>query len=153
MATHSSVLAWRIPGTGEPGGLPSMGSHRVGHDWSDLAAAGAASRAKLIKSTYSVIGGDRTFSSLEAEITHNLIIIVNTSSEWTWRERGSQCRILVNEQNQSNVPKAAHEEKPWLCAWTAVRSYQCLSLHQSVVVFSDLQTHEKNKYSELTFYS
>ena len=42
MATHSSVLAWRIPGTGEPGGLPSMGSHRVGHDWSDLAAAAAA---------------------------------------------------------------------------------------------------------------
>ena len=32
MATHSSVLAWRIPGTGEPGGLPSMGLHRVGHD-------------------------------------------------------------------------------------------------------------------------
>ena len=39
MATHSSVLAWRIPGTAEPGGLPSMGSHRVGHDWNDLAAA------------------------------------------------------------------------------------------------------------------
>ena len=42
MATHSSVLAWRIPGTGEPGGLPSMGSHRVGHDWNDLAAVAAA---------------------------------------------------------------------------------------------------------------
>ena len=41
-ATHSSVLAWRIPGMGEPGGLPSMGSHGVGHDWSDLAAAAAA---------------------------------------------------------------------------------------------------------------
>ena len=39
MATHSSVLAWRIPGTGEPGGLPSVGLHRVGHDWSDLALA------------------------------------------------------------------------------------------------------------------
>ena len=39
MAAHSSVLAWRIPGTGEPGGLLSMGSHRVGHDWSDLAEA------------------------------------------------------------------------------------------------------------------
>ena len=38
MATHSSVLAWRIPGTEEPSGLLSMGSHRVGHDWSDLAA-------------------------------------------------------------------------------------------------------------------
>ena len=39
MATHSSVLAWKIPATVEPDGLPSMGSHRVGHDWSDLAAA------------------------------------------------------------------------------------------------------------------
>ena len=43
MAAYSSVLAWRIPGTVGPGGLPSMGSHRVGHDWSDLAAAAAAS--------------------------------------------------------------------------------------------------------------
>ena len=47
MATHSSILAWRIPGTGEPGGLPSMGSHRVGHNWSDLAAA-AATRTHTI---------------------------------------------------------------------------------------------------------
>ena len=39
MATHSSTLAWRIPGMGEPGGLPSMVSHRVRHDRSDLAAA------------------------------------------------------------------------------------------------------------------
>ena len=44
MATHSSVLAWRIPGTGEPGGLSSMGSHRVRHNWSDLKAAAAAWR-------------------------------------------------------------------------------------------------------------
>ena len=44
MATRSSVLAWRIPGTGEPGGPPSMGSPKVGHDWSDLAAAAATSR-------------------------------------------------------------------------------------------------------------
>ena len=42
MATHSSVLAWRIPGTAEPGGWLSMGSHRVRHDWSDLAVAAAA---------------------------------------------------------------------------------------------------------------
>ena len=44
MATHSSILAWRIPGMGEPGGLLSMGSHRVGHDWSNLAAAPAATQ-------------------------------------------------------------------------------------------------------------
>ena len=42
MATHSSVLAWRIPETGEPGGLPSLGSHRVRHNWRELAAAAAA---------------------------------------------------------------------------------------------------------------
>ena len=42
LATHSSVLAWTIPGTGEPGGLLFMGSHRVEHDWSDLAGAAAA---------------------------------------------------------------------------------------------------------------
>ena len=47
MATHSSVLAWRIPGTGEPGGLPSMGSHRVGHDCSDLAAGVMLTRGQF----------------------------------------------------------------------------------------------------------
>ena len=48
MATHSSVLAWGIPGMAEPGGLPSMGSHRVGHDWNGLAAAGAAHARKVM---------------------------------------------------------------------------------------------------------
>ena len=52
MAAHSSVLAWRIPGTGEPRGLSSMGSHKVGHDWSDLAAA-AAWQSYKIKALYS----------------------------------------------------------------------------------------------------
>ena len=47
MATHSSVLAWRIPGMREPGGLLSMGSHRVGHDCSDLAAATEAAAVPL----------------------------------------------------------------------------------------------------------
>ena len=49
MATHSGVLAWRIPGTGEPGGLPSMGSHGVGHDWSNLAAAAAGTKNRKNK--------------------------------------------------------------------------------------------------------
>ena len=49
MATHSSILAWRIPGMGEPGGLPSMGLHRVRHDCSDLvAAAGIISNVEMI---------------------------------------------------------------------------------------------------------
>ena len=49
MATHSSVLAWRIPGTGEPGGLLSMRSHRVGHNWSDAEAAAAAEAEYIIR--------------------------------------------------------------------------------------------------------
>ena len=49
MATHSSVLAWRIPGTGEPGGLPFMVSHRVGHNWSNLAAIAAAHPGIFLK--------------------------------------------------------------------------------------------------------
>ena len=51
-ATHSSVLAWRIPGTGEPGGLPSLGSHRVRHDWSDLAAAVAVMFSILLEVSF-----------------------------------------------------------------------------------------------------
>ena len=57
MATHSSVLSWRIPGMGEPGGLLSVGSHRVGHDWSDLAAAAAVEKETA---TYSDILAWRT---------------------------------------------------------------------------------------------
>ena len=49
MATHSSVLAWRIPGMGEPGGLPSMGSQRVRHDWSDSAATAAAAALFVVQ--------------------------------------------------------------------------------------------------------
>ena len=62
MATHSSVLAWRIPGTGEPGGLPSMGSHRVGHDWSDLAAAAAGYGMDVTDSFW--VGGKTVISEI-----------------------------------------------------------------------------------------
>ena len=54
MATHSNILAWRIPGTEKPGGLPSMGSHRVRHDWHDLAAA-AAGLQQCAKQTSSLL--------------------------------------------------------------------------------------------------
>ena len=63
MATHSSVLAWRIPGTGEPGGLPSMGSHSVGHDWSDSAAAAAAATSYLTSGKFSVLNEISSISS------------------------------------------------------------------------------------------
>ena len=56
MATHSSVLAWRIPGAGEPDGLLSMGLHRVGHDWSDLAVAATAFFIVQVLYPYMTIG-------------------------------------------------------------------------------------------------
>ena len=55
MATHSSVIAWRIPEMEEPGGLPSMGSHRVGHDCSDLAAVAGVYQEDCLTSAHQVI--------------------------------------------------------------------------------------------------
>jgi len=67
MATHSSILALRIPGTGEPGGLPSMGSHRVGHDWTDLAAATWQADVKVWASTHSLCSPSQdAFSSVQS---------------------------------------------------------------------------------------
>ena len=75
MAAHSSVLAWRIPGTGEPGGLPPMESHRVRHDWSDLAAAAAAAVAWI------------DFCRLQEK----------TSSEWLPRGQPCSSDLLYDE--------------------------------------------------------
>ena len=72
MATHSSVLAWRIPGTGEPGGLPSMGLHRVGHDWSDLAAAAAA---------FSLVSSE----AINVHFKHNFISLQREKKKWSFQ--------------------------------------------------------------------
>ena len=61
MATHSSVLAWRIPVTGERGGLPSLVSHRVGHDWSDLAAAAADCSTSGLPVCHQLLGFTQTY--------------------------------------------------------------------------------------------
>ena len=73
-ATHSSVLAWRIPGTGEPGGLPSMGLHRVGHGWSDLAAAAAKDKH------FSLAPKDHTFTNFCDDNNYD----DNNKSQWFW---------------------------------------------------------------------
>ena len=74
MATHSSVLAWRIPGTGEAGGLPSMRWHRVGHDWSDLAAA--VQVASLLSPLHSSLDGSFLLTPPA------LISVVSMNSAW-----------------------------------------------------------------------
>ena len=72
VATRSSVLAWRIPGMGEPGGLLSMGSHRVGHDWSDLAAAAAAALTSFHK--WFLCNMQVFFDSFPYRRTHKIVV-------------------------------------------------------------------------------
>ena len=82
MATHSSVLACRIPGTGEPGGLPSMGSHRVIHDWSDLAAAAAVAACLCL-----LVG---TFNPFTFKVIINIYVpIAMFLIVWAWFCRSS----------------------------------------------------------------
>ena len=78
MATHSSVLAWRIPGTGQAGGLTSMGSHRVGHNWSNLAAAAAAWRRKWLPTPVFLPGKFHGQRSLAGYIVYGV------ARSWTW---------------------------------------------------------------------
>ena len=81
MATHSSVLAWRIPGMVEPGGLPSMGSHRVGHYWSDLAAAAARVPWTARRSNQSILKEISPGISLEGMILKLKLQYLATSCE------------------------------------------------------------------------
>ena len=76
MPTHSSVLAWRIPGTGEPGGLPSMGSHRVGHDWSDLTAFPCRDTSLSIHSSVNVYLGCFQFGTITNKYAVNICVQV-----------------------------------------------------------------------------
>ena len=83
MAIHSSVLAWRIPGMEEPGGLPSMGSHRVGHDWSDLAAVADS----ILKSR------DITLSTKVCLVKAMVFLVVMYGCE-SWTIKKAECRRI-----------------------------------------------------------
>ena len=90
METHSSVLAWRIPGTEEPGGLPSMGSHRVGHDWSDLAAA-----AEMFLITHSNYLIDTDLFSSICLLKRTLVVcIFQGICSFHWRFLNNGCKII-----------------------------------------------------------
>ena len=97
MATRSSVLAWRIPGTGEPGGLLSMGSHRVGHDWSDLAAAAAVSLNPATTVTLLTWGFKWWTSLLRTRP-------LSTSKSWQWPSRDPRACGRLPSQLSSHGP-------------------------------------------------
>ena len=97
MATHSSVLAWRIPGTGEPGGLLSMRSHRVGHDWSDLAAAAFPARfLEAWKESVSAVMQEMVFVLImHAKPSSTRIILICVVVVWNiWRITSKVCLSL-----------------------------------------------------------
>ena len=100
MATHSSVLAWRIPGMGEPGGLPSLGLHRVGHDWSDLAAAAAAaSQATGVWAFLTHLPSSRCHPRLELPSVGVTQLTLALGHQWRKRSgalRPNQCLLLVD---------------------------------------------------------
>ena len=114
MATHSSVLAWKIPGTGEPGGRLSMGSHRVRYDWSDLAAAAAATSTSeaylvvLVVKNLPVNAGDvRDMGSIpgsgrfprkEGMATHSSILAWRIP--WTEEPGGLTVHRVTNSKTQ-----------------------------------------------------
>ena len=118
-ATHSSVLAWRIPGTGEPGGLPSVGSHRVGHDWSDLAAAAAAAELpRVVRQSYKVVYSP-TYPPLLSTVFFFESLLCATF-EWTrptvW-PRGARCAV-----------------RKWTERWAVLRVVMCSDLKSQIII-------------------
>ena len=106
MATHSSILAWRIPGTEEPGGLPSMGSHRNRHDWCDLAAAAEA--------LLTPAGGQESFnnSSLGGHLEVSWTPIINLWYALLRKKRWTGHRPVLHWPPYTRVRKQGGSQSP-----------------------------------------
>ena len=100
MATHSSVLAWRIPGTVEPGGLLSMGSHRVGHNWSDLAAAVAPHSSILAWKTPWMEEPGRLQSMGSQKVRHDWATSLSLFSFMHWRRKWQPTLVFLPAKSQ-----------------------------------------------------
>ena len=93
MATHSSTLSWKIPGTVEPGGLPSMGSHRVRHDWSDLAAVAAAATSYKVTENLSEL---HSITEWKIELTNNKLgYLTEEISRQTYKVKSGFSLLLM----------------------------------------------------------
>ena len=104
MATHSSILAWRIPGMAEPGGLLSMGSHRIRHDWSDLAAAAHTNKVmlKILQ------------ARLQQYVNYELPYIQAGFRKGRGNQR-SNCQHSLDHQKSERVPEKHLFLLCWLC--------------------------------------
>ena len=130
MATHTSILAWRIPGTEEPSGLLSMGSHRVGQDWSDLAAAAA----------HNHIGVNVTVDTqtpLKVNIFWALLLVLRPSlvAQW-WRILLPMQETWVQFLSQEDPLEKEMATHSSILAWDILRlrlstlKYKCSHVHE-----------------------
>ena len=136
MATHSSILAWRIPGIGEPGGLPSMGSHRVRHNLSDLAAAAAhifinQNRNNYLSAhfcqwemfvySYSIKIHALGFDKLLESIFYLLLVLEAffpaKSCQDAWRSGSRLARGQVNMADEAKLCSPVHSTSEALVVW------------------------------------
>ena len=138
MATHSSILAWRIPGTGEPGGLPSMASHRVGHDWSDLASA-AASAGEWSKSKGFFPGGsDCKESSCNAGDLGSIPGLGRSPGEGNGNPLRYSC--LENPHEQRSLTGYS----PWGGKELDITEQLCIAQHSILNYFAEYLKHCKS---------
>ena len=116
MTAHSSVPAWRIPGTGGPGGLPSMGSHRVGHDWSDFQQG---------------FPGGSAIKSPPANVANLGSISGSGRSPGEWNDNPLQCSCLGSPMDRSleGYRPWSHKSWLWLSDWQRKRTPRVLHRH------------------------
>ena len=118
MVTHSSVLGWRIPGTGEPGGLLSMGSHRVGHNWSNLAAAAVIISIKQLRSVH------QTLLSMSLGKAPKILWLCCPKSFTPWA-----CSFVTQKGLGESSFSADKRQETWrgLCAWESPIGFYSVS--------------------------
>ena len=144
MATHSSVLAWRIPVSGEPGGLPSVGSHRAGHDWSDLAAAAAAIQVYAPTINAEEAEVERFYEDLPTRPSRT-----NIPKRCPFHYRGLECKTRKSRNTWSN-----RQIWPWSTEWSRAKANRVLPREctgHSKHPFPT--TQEKTLYMDITRWS
>ena len=131
MATHSSVLAWRIPGTGEPGGLLSLGSHRVGHNWSNLAATIECCWSKMLLLLEEDVrkhtrifslgkGKPNTKMTIKTPVTSEMPGSIRSYRVWGWKRSPRSTLVVPGPDAVWSVSHSVVSDSLWP-PWTVAR--------------------------------
>ena len=138
MATHSSVLAWRIPRMGEPGGLPSLGSHRVGHDWSDLVAAADFLMFYCFPLLLCIISLQIAFLSLLAFLWNSVFNWVHLSFLFSSAFHFSLFSAICKASLDNHLPCCISVSCGWFWLQPLVQCYEPLPIVLQALCLPDL---------------